>query len=232
MKKYHLLAPGPTPIPPEVLQAIAQPILHHRTHEFEALFGRVRAGLAELVGTRNEVMILAASGTGALEAAGKRSEALSSGPAISDPGSSHGQVRRAFQYPLLQTGVLPSLPEPGAVQHAISERAAVGCRAARDRPLDAHEFRLEDVGCHPDRGVAVATEIDERQMRRQIGIGKRSGLREVARARVLERRPNAVPDHHVDRGFGLRRSGPVDEIHATKRHVLGQPMLGALDAAG
>jgi serine---pyruvate transaminase len=69
MKKYHLLAPGPTPIPPEVLQAIAQPILHHRTPEFEALFGRVRAGLADLVGTRNEVMILAASGTGALEAA-------------------------------------------------------------------------------------------------------------------------------------------------------------------
>ena len=69
MKKYHLLAPGPTPIPPEVLQAIAQPILHHRTPEFEALFGRVRAGLAELIGTRSEVMILAASGTGALEAA-------------------------------------------------------------------------------------------------------------------------------------------------------------------
>jgi len=69
MKKYHLLAPGPTPIPPEVLQAIAQPILHHRTPEFEALFGRVRAGLAELIGTRGEVIILAASGTGALEAA-------------------------------------------------------------------------------------------------------------------------------------------------------------------
>ena len=48
MKKYHLLAPGPTPIPPEVLQAIGRPILHHRTPEFEALFGRVRAGLAEL----------------------------------------------------------------------------------------------------------------------------------------------------------------------------------------
>jgi aspartate aminotransferase-like enzyme len=69
MKKYHLLAPGPTPIPPEVLQAIAQPILHHRTPEFEALFGRVRAGLAELIGTRSEVIVLAASGTGALEAA-------------------------------------------------------------------------------------------------------------------------------------------------------------------
>jgi aspartate aminotransferase-like enzyme len=69
MRKYHLLAPGPTPIPPEVLQAIARPILHHRTPEFEALFGRVRAGLAELLETRSEVIVLAASGTGGMEAA-------------------------------------------------------------------------------------------------------------------------------------------------------------------
>jgi aspartate aminotransferase-like enzyme len=48
---------------------MARPILHHRTPEFEALFGRVRAGLAELIETRSEVIVLAASGTGALEAA-------------------------------------------------------------------------------------------------------------------------------------------------------------------
>jgi aspartate aminotransferase-like enzyme len=69
MKKYHLLAPGPTPIPPEVLQALSRPILHHRTPEFEALFGRVRAGLARLCETTSEVIVLAASGTGAMEAA-------------------------------------------------------------------------------------------------------------------------------------------------------------------
>jgi aspartate aminotransferase-like enzyme len=69
MKKYHLLAPGPTQIPPVVLQAIGRPILHHRTTEFEAIFGRVRAGLAELIETRGEVIVLAASGSGALEAA-------------------------------------------------------------------------------------------------------------------------------------------------------------------
>jgi aspartate aminotransferase-like enzyme len=69
MKKYHLLAPGPTPIPPEVLQALSRPILHHRTPEFETLFGRVRAALAGLLETRSEVLILAASGTGAMEAA-------------------------------------------------------------------------------------------------------------------------------------------------------------------
>src|SRR5581483_11713504 len=49
MRKYRLLAPGPTPIPPEVLEAMARPILHHRTPEFEALFARVRSGLAELL---------------------------------------------------------------------------------------------------------------------------------------------------------------------------------------
>ncbi len=69
MKKHYLLAPGPTSIPPEVLQALSRPILHHRTPEFEALFARVRAGLAELLETRSEVIILAASGTGAMEAA-------------------------------------------------------------------------------------------------------------------------------------------------------------------
>jgi aspartate aminotransferase-like enzyme len=69
MKKYYLMAPGPTPIPPEVLQALSRPILHHRTPEFEALFARVRAGLARLLETRAEVLVLAASGTGAMEAA-------------------------------------------------------------------------------------------------------------------------------------------------------------------
>src|SRR3990172_4970040 len=69
MKKYYLLAPGPTPIPPEVLQALSRPILHHRPPEFEALFARVRAALAELCETRSEVLVLVASGTGAMEAA-------------------------------------------------------------------------------------------------------------------------------------------------------------------
>ena len=69
MKKYHLLAPGPTPIPPEVLQALSRPIHHHRTPEFEALFERVRQGLARLSETQGDVIVLAASGTGAMEAA-------------------------------------------------------------------------------------------------------------------------------------------------------------------
>jgi aspartate aminotransferase-like enzyme len=68
MKRY-LLAPGPTPIPPEVLQAMALPIIHHRTPEFEALFADVRRDLRLVFQCRNEVLMFAASGTGAMEGA-------------------------------------------------------------------------------------------------------------------------------------------------------------------
>jgi aspartate aminotransferase-like enzyme len=69
MKKYYLMAPGPTPIPPQVLQAMSQPIIHHRTPAYEALFAEVRDGLKWLFQTRSEVIPFAASGTGVMEAA-------------------------------------------------------------------------------------------------------------------------------------------------------------------
>jgi aspartate aminotransferase-like enzyme len=69
MKKYQLMAPGPTPVPSEVLLAMAQPMIHHRTPEYEALFVEVRAGLKRLFQTAQEVIPLACSGTGAMEAA-------------------------------------------------------------------------------------------------------------------------------------------------------------------
>ena len=69
MKKYQLMAPGPTPVPSEVLLAMARPIIHHRTPEYAALFLEVRAGLKRLVQTTQEVLPVACSGTGAMEAA-------------------------------------------------------------------------------------------------------------------------------------------------------------------
>jgi serine---pyruvate transaminase len=69
MKKYQLMAPGPTPVPSEVLLAMAQPIIHHRTPQYEALFIEVRAALKKLFQTTAEVIPLACSGTGAMEAA-------------------------------------------------------------------------------------------------------------------------------------------------------------------
>ena len=69
MIKSFLLAPGPTPVPPEVLAAMSLPIIHHRTPQFAAVLGEVQDGLRELFGTQEDVLVLAASGTGAMESA-------------------------------------------------------------------------------------------------------------------------------------------------------------------
>src|SRR5216117_1008999 len=69
MKKYQLMAPGPTPVPTEVLLAMARPMIHHRTPQYEALFVEVRAGLKKIFQTTADVIPLACSGTGAMEAA-------------------------------------------------------------------------------------------------------------------------------------------------------------------
>ena len=69
MKKYLLMAPGPTAIPSQVLLAMAKPVIHHRTPEFKAILKEVNEGLKYLFQTKNPVVTLSASGTGAMEAA-------------------------------------------------------------------------------------------------------------------------------------------------------------------
>ncbi|BCA54488.1 Serine-glyoxylate transaminase [Nitrospira sp. KM1] len=69
MIKRYLLAPGPTPVPPEVLLAMARPMIHHRAPEFDKLFAEVRDGLKWLFQTQSDVLMLASSGTGGMEGA-------------------------------------------------------------------------------------------------------------------------------------------------------------------
>jgi aspartate aminotransferase-like enzyme len=69
MLKRYLFAPGPTQVPHEVLLAMARPIIHHRAPEFVAMFAELRADLKWLFQTRNDVLTLVASGTGAMEGA-------------------------------------------------------------------------------------------------------------------------------------------------------------------
>ncbi|MCM8833082.1 MAG: alanine--glyoxylate aminotransferase family protein [Candidatus Omnitrophica bacterium] len=68
MKKNKLFTPGPTSIPEEVLLEMAKPIMHHRTDEFLSIAKEVFEGLKYLFKTKNDVLILASSGTGAMEA--------------------------------------------------------------------------------------------------------------------------------------------------------------------
>ncbi|PIQ87573.1 MAG: aminotransferase [Candidatus Omnitrophica bacterium CG11_big_fil_rev_8_21_14_0_20_45_26] len=67
-KRLVLLTPGPTPVPPEALELMSQPIFHHRTPQYQAIFGRVSQELKKIFVTKNNVYTLTSSGTGAMEA--------------------------------------------------------------------------------------------------------------------------------------------------------------------
>jgi aspartate aminotransferase-like enzyme len=68
LRKNRLFTPGPTPLLPAAQTAMASFTAHHRTADFRALFQRVLADLKEFIGTRNDVLVLACSGTGVMEA--------------------------------------------------------------------------------------------------------------------------------------------------------------------
>ncbi len=66
MQKKYLLAPGPTPVPPEALMAMAMPIIHHRAPDFIPVLESAKKGLQWLYQTKNDVLILCSTGTGGM----------------------------------------------------------------------------------------------------------------------------------------------------------------------
>jgi aspartate aminotransferase-like enzyme len=68
-QKRYLLTPGPTPVPPEVLAALAEPVIHHRSPDFRSVFEEADTRLRQVFGTKNDVLLFTASGTGAFESA-------------------------------------------------------------------------------------------------------------------------------------------------------------------
>jgi aspartate aminotransferase-like enzyme len=67
LRKNRLFTPGPTPILPAAQNAMASFSLHHRTADFRALFSRVLSDMKDFIGTQNDVLVLACSGTGVME---------------------------------------------------------------------------------------------------------------------------------------------------------------------
>ena len=68
-RKKYLFTPGPTPVPPQVLAALAEPVVHHRSPDFRAIYERCLARLREVCRTEQDVLLFTASGTGAFESA-------------------------------------------------------------------------------------------------------------------------------------------------------------------
>ena len=69
MRKKYIMAPGPTPIPAEVLAEASMPIIHHRTPQFQAIFKDAHEGLKMFFRTQQPVMTFASVGTGVMESA-------------------------------------------------------------------------------------------------------------------------------------------------------------------
>ncbi len=69
MSKNIMLTPGPTPLPPEVLEAMSRPLIHHRTEEFGKMFASVIEDMKWVYRTNGTVLMMTCSGTGAMESA-------------------------------------------------------------------------------------------------------------------------------------------------------------------
>ena len=67
--KKYLFTPGPTPVPPQVLAALAEPIVHHRSPDFRPIYESCLTRLREVCRTERDVLLFTASGTGAFESA-------------------------------------------------------------------------------------------------------------------------------------------------------------------
>src|SRR3954453_10837367 len=126
--KQYLLTPGPTPVPPQVLAALGEPIVHHRSPDFRPIYESCLQRLREVTRTQQDVLMFAASGTGAFESAvqnlvspGERHLVVSSG----NFGERWAALTRAYgadvdhlEYAWGET------PDPDDVRARLRERAA------------------------------------------------------------------------------------------------------------
>jgi aspartate aminotransferase-like enzyme len=133
--KQYLMTAGPTPVPPRVLQVMAEPVLYHRAPAFVELYERVLGKLPYVFATGNDVLAFAASGSGAMESA----VANLAGPGIPVLACAAGKFGERWIELCEAYGASTVRYEPGW-----GER------------LDAAEVdRL--LGEHPDIGVVLAT---------------------------------------------------------------------------
>jgi aspartate aminotransferase-like enzyme len=124
-EKRYLFTPGPTPVPPEVLAALAQPIIHHRARDYREIYERCLERLREIYRTQNEVLMYTTSGTGAFESAvanltspGDRQLVLSAG----NFGERWAGMVRAFGADLVHVRLdWGETPEPDDLRSALAD---------------------------------------------------------------------------------------------------------------
>ena len=127
-RPQKLLTPGPTSVPPEVLHALAEPVIHHRSPDFKEVFLLAQERLRDVFRTENEVLVFTASGTGAFESAvvnllspGERVLAVSQG----EFGERWQAMARAFGCDVVPLAYRwGEAPRPDDLRRALSESGA------------------------------------------------------------------------------------------------------------
>ena len=148
IRKQRLLTPGPTPLFPKALQAMMGAEIHHRTQDFRDLYLSVLADLKTVLSTSNDVLILASSGTGAMEAsitncfsAGDRVIACSAGKF----GERWVELTHAYHLnPLVLSAPYGSVVDPATLSQALSanpDTKAVFVQASESSTGAAHDVR-------------------------------------------------------------------------------------------
>jgi aspartate aminotransferase-like enzyme len=146
IQKQRLLTPGPTPLYPKALQAMMGAEIHHRTQDFRNLYLSVLADLKTVLGTTNDVLILASSGTGAMEASitncfspGDRVIVCSAGKF----GERWVELTQAFNLnPLVLSAPYGSVVDPATLQKALAanpDAKAVFVQASESSTGAAHD---------------------------------------------------------------------------------------------
>jgi aspartate aminotransferase-like enzyme len=164
IKKARLFTPGPTALHPEVQAALARPIVHHRTDEFRALIKECTAGLKAFLRTEDDVITLASSGSGGMEAAlvnvlspGDKMLALVAGKF----GQRWEKLGRAYGMKVASLGATwGEAVTPAAVAEALERDAevrAVFCQFSESSTGVAHDVKAlaEIVHRHPDTLLVV-----------------------------------------------------------------------------
>jgi len=148
IQKQRLLTPGPTPLYPKALQAMIGAEIHHRTQDFRDLYLSVLADLKTVLDTTNDVLILASSGTGAMEASitncfspGDRVIVCSAGKF----GERWVELTQAYNLnPLVLSAPYGSVVDPATLAKALAanpDAKAVFVQASESSTGAAHDIR-------------------------------------------------------------------------------------------
>ena len=129
-ERRYLFTPGPTPVPPEVLAALAEPVVHHRERDYREIYERCLARLRDIYRTEHDVIMFTTSGTGAFESAvanltspGDRQLVLSAG----NFGERWAGMVKAFGAELVHVRLdWGETPEPDDLRSALADAGDVG----------------------------------------------------------------------------------------------------------